>query len=577
MPEGLIALGVVGVVGLGSMGEGIATALARSGVEVIGVEVNQDVRERIARRTTGSTIVVSSAMADLRHANIVIEAVSEQAHLKVSVLREIVATCPEHAIVVTTTSSISVPYLAIMSGRPDRVLGLRLFLPPPFSYSAEPVRAPMTSQRAVDRIGELVIALGATRATVTPTARAVTTELVLGYLNRAAGYNIEGSSTCHDVDTAMRLGCGLPFGPFELLDLLGVDWTVRTLERLYEHTGDATFKPAAQLLKMTAEGRTGRTASLGFYRYTSSGEQVAPESTAALFEPAKEIAKIGIVGSGTMAVGIAEATAAADVSTVLVARSPTQVAAALSGIRASLDRAVRRGRLTACARDTTLEHIVVTDEQAAVADCDLVIEAVVEDISVKRSVFRALDAIVKPEAVLATCTSSLSVAECASVTSRPSRVVGLHFFNPATVMKLVEVVHTDETESDVLAALRALCALLGKTGVECTDKPGFIVNYLLLPYLNDAIRSLVRNDAVIEDVDDAVKSLLGYPCGPFALIDIIGTDVSLAILRSLQAEFPGNPLQLSPALEQLVTNGRLGRKVGQGFLEWKKPGTDSLK
>jgi len=201
----------------------------------------------------------------------------------------------------------------------------------------------------------------------------------------------------------------------------------------------------------------------------------------------------------------------------------------------------------------------------ALADVDLVVEAVVEELSVKRALFENLDEICRAGAILATTTSSLPVIECAAATRRPGDVVGIHFFNPAPVMRLVEVVHTVATSGEVADTARAVCEQIGKHPVLCGDRAGFIVNALLFPYLNDAVRMLSEHYASADDIDLAMKAGCGYPMGPFELLDVVGLDVSLAIQRTLYLEFRERGWAPTPLLEQLVTAGYLGRKTGRGF------------
>jgi 3-hydroxybutyryl-CoA dehydrogenase len=198
----------------------------------------------------------------------------------------------------------------------------------------------------------------------------------------------------------------------------------------------------------------------------------------------------------------------------------------------------------------------------------LVVEAVAEELDVKRGIFATLDEVCKPGAILATTTSSLPVVECAAATSRPGDVVGMHFFNPAPVMKLVEVVATISTTAEVAATARQFARSLGKVAVTCGDRAGFIVNALLFPYLNDAVRMLEAHYASADDIDTAMKVGAALPMGPFALLDVVGLDVSLAIQRSLYQEFREPGFAPAPLLEQLVTAGRLGRKTGKGFRDY---------
>ena len=201
---------------------------------------------------------------------------------------------------------------------------------------------------------------------------------------------------------------------------------------------------------------------------------------------------------------------------------------------------------------------------------DLVLEAVVEDLDVKLALFRDLDRICKPGAILATTTSSLPVIEMAAVTQRPEDVVGLHFFNPAPIMKLVEIVRTTETADDVVATSWDICARTKKVGVECGDRGGFIVNALLFPYLNDAVRMVDAHYADIDQVDAAIKAGTGFPMGPFALLDVVGNDVSLAIQEVLLAEFNDPGFTPAQSLQDVVAAGFLGRKTGRGFYDYAR-------
>ena len=237
----------------------------------------------------------------------------------------------------------------------------------------------------------------------------------------------------------------------------------------------------------------------------------------------------------------------------------------LGALRRSTEKAVQRGKLTGADRDAALARVTPSTRLDDLADRDLVVEAVVEELSVKQALFANLDEIVRPGAVLATTTSSLPVIECAAATARPRDVVGVHFFNPAPVMRLVEVVRTVTTADDTVATALAFCERLGKRAVTCGDRAGFIVNALLFPYLNDAVRMLQANYASADDIDAAMVVGCGYPMGPFALLDVVGLDVALAIQRTLYQEFREPGFAPAPLLEHLVTAGYLGRKAGKGF------------
>jgi len=269
-----------------------------------------------------------------------------------------------------------------------------------------------------------------------------------------------------------------------------------------------------------------------------------------------------------MATGIVEVFAKAGYDVTFVARSADKVDAVIKAVTRSLDKAVQRGKLTDDKRDAALGRITGSTALDDLASVQLVVEAVVEDLAVKQTLFANLDDICAPGTVLATTTSSLPVIECAMATSRPSDVLGIHFFNPAAVMRLVEVVTTVATAPDVEATVLDVTAKIGKHAVRCGDRAGFIVNALLFPYLNDAVKMLEAHYATSDDIDSAMKVGCGYPMGPFELLDVVGNDVSLAIERQLYLEFREPGFAPAPLLEQLVTAGRLGRKTGKGFRDY---------
>jgi 3-hydroxybutyryl-CoA dehydrogenase len=271
-----------------------------------------------------------------------------------------------------------------------------------------------------------------------------------------------------------------------------------------------------------------------------------------------------------MASGIAEVFAKAGYAVVLAARSAEKAETAKARIGKSLARSVDKGRLTAEAAARTLELITPTGTYDDFADVDLAVEAVAEDLEVKRQLFATLDKVCKPGAVLATTTSSLPVVACARATSRPQDVIGMHFFNPAPAMKLVEVVRTVLTADDVHATVREVCAKIRKHPVDCGDRAGFIVNALLFPYLNNAIKMVQEHYASLDDIDAAMRLGGGYPMGPFELLDVVGLDVSLAIEKVLHREFRDPGLAPAPLLEHLVAAGCLGRKTGRGFREYAR-------
>ena len=277
------------------------------------------------------------------------------------------------------------------------------------------------------------------------------------------------------------------------------------------------------------------------------------------------IAKVGICGSGIMGSGLAEVAAKAGYTVVVRSRSAASAQAMITTIEKGLDKQVAREKITADDKAAILGRLSATDKISDLADCDLVIESVVEDLAVKKALFAELDKAVKPGAILATNTSTLPVVEMAMATGRPDKVCGIHFFNPATAMPLVEVVRPITASDDTMAAANAFTAKCGKSGVQVKDRAGFIVNALLFPYLNNAIRIWETGTASMEDIDTAMKGGCNFPMGPFALLDLVGLDTSLAILEALYAEFADANYAAVPTLRRLVAAGKLGRKSGEGF------------
>jgi 3-hydroxybutyryl-CoA dehydrogenase len=282
------------------------------------------------------------------------------------------------------------------------------------------------------------------------------------------------------------------------------------------------------------------------------------------------VERIGIVGSGIMGSGVAEVAAKAGVAVVLRSRKQETADAMVAGLAKSLAKQVAKGRLEETEASAVEGRVSATSDLDALADCDLVLESVVEDLSVKKELFTELDRIVKDGAILATNTSTLPVVELAVETGRPERVCGVHFFNPAPAMSLVELVRTLVTADDTVAEARAFVEACGKEPVEVADRAGFIVNALLFPYLNNAVRMLENGTASRDDIDAAMKGGCNFPMGPLALLDLVGLDTSVAILDALYDEFRDPNYATVPRLRRMVAAGHLGRKSGQGFYDYSK-------
>ncbi|MDQ3629532.1 MAG: 3-hydroxybutyryl-CoA dehydrogenase [Actinomycetota bacterium] len=583
----------IGVVGLGTMGAGIAEVFARHGYDVVGLEqgaehlvrgrghvqhstdraVKRGKLDAAGQQAIFDRLTFSTDIADLAGCQLVVEAVVEQLDLKRAVFSQLDAVVAPEAILATNTSSLSVTEISAATAKPDRVIGMHFFNPAPVQAFVEVIRTVVTAPDVIEDVTALAHKLGKNPVVAGDKAGFIANTLLFGYLNHAASMFESRYATREDIDASMRLGCGYPMGPLALLDLIGLDTAYEILETMYRQGRDRLHAPVPVLKQMVTAGMLGRKTGRGFYTYEGPDSPVVVDdadtpSVGAAPTMRRAVHSVGVVGTGTMATGIVSVFAAAGLDVTFVGRSQQKVDGVVAAIARSLDKQVQRGRTDADAKAELLGHVHGTTSIEDLGQVDIVVEAVVEQLDVKQALFENLDEICKPGAILATTTSSLPVIECASVTSRPGDVIGMHFFNPATAMKLVEVVSTVTTTVEVADAVRALCTAVGKHPVCCGDRAGFIVNALLFPYLNDAVRMLQAHYASADDIDTAMKTGCALPMGPFELLDVIGNDVSLAIQRTLFAEFREPGFAPAPLLEHLVTAGYLGRKTGRGFRDY---------
>lgn len=283
-----------------------------------------------------------------------------------------------------------------------------------------------------------------------------------------------------------------------------------------------------------------------------------------------EIRTVGIIGTGTMGLGITQVCAQAGFGVVAVKATPGSWEKAKATLEGGLGKAVERGKMAAEDRDALLSRITFTTDERAVSDCDLIIESIVEDFETKKDLFRRLDGLCRPDTLLTTNTSTLSVTAMMAVCKQRDRVAGLHFFNPAAVMKLVEIIHAFETSEAVVTTLDAFCKKIGKDPVIVQDTTGFIVNRLLTPYMLNAIRMLERGTGTIESIDHAMKSGAAHPMGPFELADYIGLDVVEAMAHNIFEDVRHEHHAPPHTLTRLVQLGYLGRKTGKGFYDYKQ-------
>jgi 3-hydroxybutyryl-CoA dehydrogenase len=584
-----MAIKTVGVLGCGTMGSGISEVCARSGYNVIFREIDDEQVEAGLSRIKHSLnravergkleagerdaalgrISGTTTLADLKECDIVLEAIPEHLDLKQEAFQSLDPLLPEHAIIATNTSSLPVIEMAVRTTRPSRMLGIHFFNPAPVMGLVELVKTVVTDESALTDARAFVESVGKTPVVCQDRAGFIANLLLFPYLNNAVRMLESGFASREDIDAAMQFGCGHPMGPLALLDLIGLDSAYEIIEAMYRQFRETIYAPAPLMKQLVTAGFLGRKSARGFYEYeepdSSRVKETAGHAPQLNEVAASHIKKIGILGSGTMANGIAEVAAKAGYKVALRARTKQRVAESLAAVERSLAKAVQRGKMTDEQLHATTALIEASTDLEIFADCDIVIEAIAEELDVKVEYFRQLDSVLPNHAILASTTSSLPVIALAAATNRPDQVIGMHFFNPAPVMKLVEVVRTVRTSEETVDATTVLAKKLGKHPVQCPDRSGFIVNALLFPYINDAAKMLESGYATADDIDTAMKLGCGHPMGPFALADIVGLDVTLQIIQTLYQEFREPGYAPAPLLEHLVHAGFLGRKTKRGF------------
>ncbi|MGH2731218.1 MAG: 3-hydroxyacyl-CoA dehydrogenase family protein, partial [Actinomycetota bacterium] len=477
----------VGVVGCGTMGSGICEVCAKAGLDVVFSEVSEEAaaagRERIARSLSRlvdrgrithqeadavlGRISTTTNVRELADCDFVFEAVPEHLDLKKKVFSELDEVLAPEALLATNTSSLPVIDMAVATTRPDRVLGFHFFNPAQVMPLVELVHTVATDPQAVEAGRGFAERLGKSPVACRDRAGFIANLLLFPYLNSAVRMLDQGFASREDIDAAMQLGCGHPMGPLALLDLIGLDSGYEICEALWHQFRDTQDAPAPLLKQYVVAGYLGRKTGRGFYRYEEPESSKIVDGIAEVAGvAATDVATVGVVGTGLMASGIAEVAAKAGVEVVLRGRSEAAIKKSKASIAKSLEKAVAKGKLEQDAADATLERITTTLDFDDLAEADIVIEAVAEDLAIKEGIFKELDRSVKPEAIIATTTSSLPVVDLAAATDRPDRVFGLHFFNPAPVMPLVELVRAAKTSDETIATARAFAEACDKTVVD---------------------------------------------------------------------------------------------------------------
>lgn len=583
----------IGVVGLGTMGSGIVEVISRSGYSVIGVEMSDQamsnadsrIRGSIDRGIAGSKITeadgqailsrieLTTSLVDLAACDLVIEAITEDLGSKSELFITLDSILGPDAIMATNTSALSVTQISVVTSRPSRVIGMHFFNPAMVQKFVEVVSTVTTDQEVVETCLEFARSLGKEPVLVSDRAGFIANSLLFGYLNQAVSMYEQKYASREDIDSAMKFGCALPMGPLALLDLIGLDTSLQILDTMYRESRDRLHAPSALLKQLVAAGRLGRKSGHGFYTYAGKNvpgvvaDSLTPTSTNSGSQSG--IDRAAVVGSGTMATGIVSVLAVGGVNVIALTRNEQRSGQLIESLDKSWSKLVDKGKISEEQKQEYLARVRTCETpEDLVGQVDLVIEAIAEELEPKCKIFSQIDQLLSADVIFATTTSSLSIIEIAASTQRMDRFLGIHFFNPAPVMSLVEIVSTVATNPEVVQRCTNLMRELGKKPVQCSDRAGFIVNALLFPYLNNAIAMASSNYASIEDIDAAMKLGCGYPMGPFELLDVVGLDVSLAIVNTLYREFREPGFAPEAQLEHLVTAGFVGRKVGRGFRKY---------
>lgn len=546
----------VGVIGLGTMGAGIVEVFARGGLQVVGVETTQEYAERgrgILQSSTDRAVArgkldeagqaeilgrisISTDLADLAGADLVVEAVPELMSLKHEVFGRLDEIVAQDAVLASNTSSLSITEIAAGTKHPERVLGLHFFNPAPVLKLVEVITTVRTDADLVDGVVALSEKVGKKPVVIGDRAGFVANYLLFGYFVSALRMLEEGHVSREDLDTAMRVGAGLPMGPCTLMDLVGLDVCDHIGEVIYSHRRSPMHAPSAMLGRMVTAGLLGRKSGRGFYTYAKPGSgQLVDDAQTPAEVPASGLTAVGVVGEGEVA---------------------DQLASRLEEGGYAVTRVGDAG--DAAELEGLADVGLVVDARSADADAETEADGGAEDDwepePADGDLWEALAAAVGPDTVLTTVNPESAVA-IGVLSGRPEKAAVLRMHAPTGNGQAVEIGRSGATDEATVALLREVVTRIGAEPVVCRDRAGLVVDALLMPHLNDAVRMLDEGYAGVADIDTALQHGLGYPMGPFAMIDQIGADEVLAVCEELLAapgSLPADAVEPSPLLVEHV-------------------------
>ncbi|WP_256842186.1 3-hydroxyacyl-CoA dehydrogenase family protein [Ornithinimicrobium cryptoxanthini] len=527
----------VGVIGLGTMGAGIVEVFARGGLTVIGVESTQEYAERgrgilqtstdraVARGKLDEAgqaqilgrITITTEYADLAPADLVVEAVPEIMSLKHEVIGKLEDVLGDDAIVATNTSSLSITEIAAPAKVPGRVIGMHFFNPAPILKLVEVITTPLTDSETTETVRALSEGLGKKPVVIGDRAGFVANYLLYGYFVAAMRMYESGHVSREDLDTAVRVGIGLPMGPLTLGDLVGLDVLHHISDVIYGHSRSQHHAPSTMLERMVLAGRLGRKSGQGFYAFAKPGSgQVVDDELTPAGGTGRDVQSVGVIGSGALADELASRFTEGGFEVVQVADASDDLS-----------------RLSAVG--------LVVEAQDEDLDID-----VAEELRDVDDLFAELGEVTAPGTILATANTYSAVA-LASISGRPEDTVVLRVHAPTPNGQVIEAGRTIKTSQETVDTVRAVISAIGAEAVVCKDRTGLVVDALLVTHLNDCVRMLDEGYASAEDIDTALQFGLGYPVGPFAMIDQLGADEVLAVAEELYTGTAGFQSHLAPS------------------------------